>query len=213
MIQSLLSGISGLKAFKSSLDVIGNNIANINTTAYKASRASFKEMLAQTLKPASGPSSTSGGTNPFQVGLGVTVGSVDTDQKQGAMLATGRETDLAIEGNGYFALSGGNKVLYTRDGAFSLDASNNLVSASTGLYVLGWMADPSTGEIDTSAPITAESKITIPVGKLALARQTSLINISGNLDATASEGESYSIRFSIYDSLGVMHDVDMVFTK
>lgn len=213
MIQSLFSGISGLKAFKSSLDVIGNNIANVNTTAYKASRASFKEMLAQTLKPATAPSSTSGGTNPFQVGLGVMVGSVDTDQRQGAMLATGRETDLAIEGAGYFALSGGDRVLYTRDGAFALDASNNLVSAATGLYVLGWMADANTGEIDTSAPVTADSRIAIPVGKLALSRQTSLVSISGNLDATASEGESYSIRFSIYDSLGVMHDIGILFTK
>jgi len=213
MIQALLSGISGMKAFKSSLDVIGNNIANINTTAYKASRASFKEMLAQTLKPASGPSSTTGGVNPFEVGLGVMVASVDTDQRQGAMLATGRETDLAIEGNGYFALSGGGRVSFTRDGTFALDAANNLVSTSTGLYVLGWMGDPNTGEIDTSSPITADSRISIPVGKLALAKQTSVINVAGNLDASAAEGNTYSIRFTIYDSLGLMHDVEMSFTK
>ncbi|MGQ9454274.1 MAG: flagellar hook protein FlgE [Armatimonadota bacterium] len=213
MIQALLSGVSGMKAFKSSLDVIGNNIANVNTTAFKASRASFKEMLAQTLKPASGPSSVGGGTNPFEIGLGVTVGSIDTDLSQGAMLSTGRDADLAIEGNGYFVLSSGEKMSYTRDGSFALDAANNLVSSSTGLYVLGWTADPNTGEIDTSAPINADSKIAIPIGKLSVARQTSTIRVGGNLDAIASVGDSRSIRFTIYDSLGAMHDVEMVFTK
>ena len=213
MIQAMFSGISGMKAFKSSLDVIGNNIANVNTTAYKAGRATFKEMLAQTMTPASAPSATSGGTNPSQVGLGVIIGSIDTDQSQGSMLATGRGTDLAIEGNGLFALGNNSRIFYTRDGSFSLDAEHNLVGSSTGLKVLGWTADPTTGVIDTTAPITAGSQITIPVGGLSVARQTSSINVGGNLDASAAVGDDYAITFDIYDSLGLTHRIQVTFTK
>jgi len=213
MIQAMFSGISGMKAFKSSLDVIGNNIANVNTTAYKAGRATFKDMLAQTMISASSPSATNGGTNPSQVGLGVRIGSIDTDQGQGSMLATGRGTDLAIEGNGLLALGNSTRIFYTRDGSFSLDADNNLVSASSGLRVLGWTADPTSGLIDTTAPITAASKINIPVGGLSVARQTSEVKIGGNLDASAALGTGYPIRFAIYDSLGLTHEVEMTFTK
>jgi flagellar hook protein FlgE len=209
----MFSGISGMKAFKSSLDVIGNNIANVNTTAYKAGRAAFKELLAQTMLPASAPSAISGGTNPSQVGLGVIIGSIDTDQGQGSMLATGRGTDLAIEGNGLFALGNNSRVFYSRDGSFSLDAEHNLVSSSSGLLVLGWTADPTTGLVDTTAPVTASSKINIPVGGLSVARQTSSANIGGNLDASAAVGTKCPIRFAIYDSLGLTHEVDMTFTK
>lgn len=213
MIQAMYSGISGMKAFKSSLDVIGNNVANVNTTAYKAGRATFKEMLSQTLAGASTPSANLGGTNPSQVGLGVLVGSVDTDQGQGSLTSTGRTTDLAIEGNGYFAISDGTRAYYTRDGSFALDAWNNLVSTGTGLRVLGWMADVDTGEVDTTRPVNAESSLEIPVGNLSIARQTSSITIGGNLDASSAAGAKYPVRFSIYDSLGLTHDLRVEFTK
>ena len=213
MIQAMFSGISGMKAFKASLDVIGNNIANVNTTAYKSGRATFKEMLAQTMTPASAPSATGGGTNPSQVGLGVVIGSIDTDQTEGSMTNTGRSTDLAIEGDGLFALGNNTRIFYTRDGSFSLDAEHNLVSASTGLKVLGWTANPTTGVTDTTAPVTAASQINIPIGGLSVARQTANVDLGGNLDASAAVGAAYSIKFSVYDSLGVPHDVDMTFTK
>ena len=216
MIQAMYSGIAGMKAFKSSLDVIGNNIANVNTTAYKAGRATFKEMLSQTLSGATGPGENRGGVNPSQIGLGVSMGSVDINSSQGSMTSTGRTTDLAIEGSGYFALGGGGTSRYTRDGSFSLDSEFNLVSGSTGYNVLGWSADPNTGEVDTTQPITDSSSIKIPIGGLSVARQTSVIDVSGNLNASAEVGETSGtreIKFDVYDSLGLSHDMTMVFTK
>jgi flagellar hook protein FlgE len=213
MIQAMYSGISGMKAFKASLDVIGNNIANVNTVAYKAARASFKEMFNQTLRNASAPVDGSGGINPSQVGLGVVVGSIDTDGSQGSMTATGRANDLAIEGNGFFALSNGSRTFFTRDGSFALDAEHNLVSAATGMRVLGWTANSATGALDTTTPVTAGSSIQIPIGGMSVARQTEHVSLGGNLDASAAEDAEYSIKFSVYDSLGVTHEVNVKFTK
>jgi flagellar hook protein FlgE len=213
MIQAMYSGISGMKAFKASLDVIGNNVANVNTVAYKSQKTSFKEMFSQTLRSASAPSDTAGGTNPSQVGLGVTVGSIDTDGTQGSLTATGQANDLAVEGNGYFAVSNGTRTYFTRDGSFERDAENRLVSSGTGLTVLGWTADATTGVLDTTAPITASSVIEIPVGTLSVARQTENVTLGGNLDASAAEGDTYSVEFSVYDSLGVTHAVNITFTK
>ncbi|MHB9037027.1 MAG: flagellar hook protein FlgE [Armatimonadota bacterium] len=214
MIQAMQSGISGMKAFKSALDVIGNNIANVNTTGYKAGRATFKEMLSQTMTAPSGPTANRGGINASQVGLGVMIGSVDVNNTQGSSQATGRGTDLMIEGNGFFALGGGDKIAYTRDGGFSLDAQYNLVSASSGMRVLGWKADQNTGVVDTSSPITGSSSIQIPVGGMSVARQTSVIDVSGNLDASAVVGsDPYEIKFDLYDSLGLTHQMQVKFTK
>ncbi|MCE5198763.1 MAG: flagellar hook protein FlgE [Armatimonadota bacterium] len=216
MIQAMYSGISGMKAFKSSLDVIGNNIANTNTVGYKAGRATFKEMLAQTLTSGSAPSENRGGVNASQLGLGVVMGSIDTNDSQGSMTATGRNTDLAIEGNGLFALGGGDKVAYTRDGSFTLDGQYNLVSSSSGLKVLGWAADLTTGEIDTSKPVTGNSGIRIPIGSLSVARQTSQIDLAGNLDASADVGDADDVvplKFDIYDSLGLTHEMRVEFKK
>ena len=213
MIQAMYSGISGMKAFKSYLDVIGNNIANVNTVAYKASNATFKELMIQTISGASAPTASRGGTNPSQVGLGVMIGAVSVDESQGSMQATGRQTDLGIEGNGFFTLSDGQSMLFTRDGAFALDAQNNLVSVSNGLKLLGWTADSATGSIDTSAQITGASSIAIPVGSLSLARQTSLVEISSNLDATTAQGDAVDVKFDVFDSLGVSHGVRIEFTK
>ncbi len=213
MIQAMYSGIAGMKAFKNCLDVIGNNIANINTIAYKASRSTFKEMMSQTLKAASGPSGGKGGTNPVQVGLGGVVGSIDTDQTQGSLFSTGRITDLAIEGNGFFAVGDGDRIFYTRDGSFTLDANNTLVMSGSGMRVLGWTADSITGLVDTTQPIGPNSRIEIPVGSLSVARQTSLINISGNLDALSAPGDQHTVTFHIYDSLGITHEVRVQFTK
>lgn len=213
MIQAMYSGISGMKAFKSNLDVIGNNIANVNTIGYKAARATFKEMLSQTIQGASAPTSGRGGTNPYQIGLGVVIGSIDVDGSQGSMQSTGRQTDLAIEGNGFFALGDGKGIVYTRDGSLALDSQNNLVSASTGLRLLGWTADPSTGTLDTSAAITGASGIRIPIGSLSLARQTSEMQLTGNLNAAYALDDSDPIKFEVFDSLGLSHEIEMVFTK
>lgn len=206
----MYSGIAGLKAFKSSLDVIGNNIANVNTISYKAGRVTFKEALSQTIAGATGPSEARGGTNPVQLGLGVTVGAIDSNMADGSPQSTGRQTDLMIEGGGYFVLGDGAKKVYTRDGAFGLDAQNNLVSGSTGMNVLGWQVDPLTGAVDSSGQITS---INIPVGLLSTARATSRVDIGGNLNGSEAEGASRSIEGQVYDSLGVLHKQTIKFTK
>ncbi len=212
MLQAMYSAISGMNAFSNSLDVIGNNIANINTTAFKSGTASFKDMLSQTLAGASAPTATAGGTDPTQVGLGVEIGGIVTDETEGSDVSTGRATDLAIDGNGYFALGDGDQTCYTRDGSFSLDAQYNLVS-SNGMKVLGWMADPSTGNIDTSAAVSANSGIQIPIGGMSLAEQTSNVTAQGNLDAGAADGAQTSMEFPVFDSLGATHDVTVNFEK
>jgi len=212
----MYSGVAGLKAFKSDLDVIGNNIANVNTVAYKAGRVTFKDALSQTMAGASGPVGSRGGSNPIQVGLGVVVGSVDENITDGSPQSTGRQTDLAINGNGYFAVGDGAKTVYTRDGSFVLDAQNNLVSGSSGMKVLGWTADPNTGILDVSAPVTPKSGINIPIGSLTTARQTSTAELVGNLNAIAdpaNPSDVWNAESQIYDSLGVLHKLSINFQK
>ncbi len=149
MLRSLFSGVSGMKSQQTKMDVIGNNIANAITTAFKSSRVMFKDMLSQTIQSASAPAATDpqfsvGGTNPKQAGLGVAIAGVDTDMSQGALQPTGRSTDLAIQGNGFFIVNNVEPVApnalgyprFTRDGGFTLDAKGYLVT-SEGLHVLG----------------------------------------------------------------------------
>ncbi|MFQ3548307.1 MAG: flagellar hook protein FlgE [Armatimonadota bacterium] len=211
MIQAMFSGISGMRAFKSSLDVIGNNIANVNTTAYKAARSTFKEALAQTIKSPSGPTDTRGGVNPSQIGLGTIFASVDLNMNQGSLMPTGRPTDLAIDGAGMFVVANGTRMAFTRDGAFELDAQNNLVSSGTGMKVLGWNANLNTFTVDTSQAVTANSGINIPVGDLSIARATTALSIGGNLDASSAVGEIRTVDFDVYDSLGITHRVSAEF--
>lgn len=138
MIRSLYSAISGLKNHQVKMDVIGNNIANVNTTGFKRSRVTFSTMLSQTLKGASEPiPGTVGGTNPIQVGLGVTLGSIDQIMTQGSVQSTGNPTDMMIQGPGFFLLTtDGTDTVYSRSGAFSLDALGNLVDPASGAQVL-----------------------------------------------------------------------------
>jgi flagellar hook protein FlgE len=196
------------------MDVISNNIANINTIGFKSSRVSFRETLSQTLRGATGPGASGiGGINPIQVGLGASVGSIDVNHTQGSLLPTGKPTDVAVEGNGFLIVSDGQGKFYTRDGSLQLDGEGTLVAAGSGLKVLGWTADPFTGSINNLDPITANSEMRLPLGQLAVARQTSRIGIGGNLDAEAAAGESYAVSAQVYDSLGVAHPMSVIFTK
>ncbi len=213
MIQALYNGVSGLRAHKTEMDVISNNIANVNTVGFKSSRVSFKEMFDQTLKGATAPSKGGvGGTNPMQLGLGVNIASIDTDQTQGAPQSTGRPMDCAVDGDGFFMLSNGQSKFYTRDGAFKTDSQGSLVSSSSGLKVLGWTADAS-GKIDASVPISAASSISMPIGKFAVARQTTDLIGGGNINADLAVGESASMSAGIYDTLGKLHNLTIKFTK
>lgn len=141
MIRSMYSGVSGMRNNQTKMDVIGNNIANVSTTAFKSGRVRFQDMFSQTISSAQGPTATGrGGVNPQQIGQGVTIAAIDTLFEPGSLQPTGRDLDLAIEGEGFFIVSEDRAGLvqrYTRDGAFFKDTEGNLTTSS-GLRVLGY---------------------------------------------------------------------------
>ena len=139
MLRSLYSGISGLRAHQTMLDVTGNNIANVNTAGFKASSTQFQDTLSQMTQGASGPQAETGGSNPAQIGLGVRVAGVSTNFAQGSSQSTGRATDMMISGDGFFVTSKGGQQLFTRAGAFNPDAAGQLVSPDGGI-LQGWTA-------------------------------------------------------------------------
>jgi len=136
MMRSLYSAVSALRAHQTRMDVIGNNIANVNTYGFKKSRATFQDIFYQTLRSGSEPSANLGGTNPQQIGLGAGLGTIDTFHTQGTAAPTGRGTDLMIQGDGFFVLTDGTNTYYTRAGNFDFDAEGNLVQPGTGYYVV-----------------------------------------------------------------------------
>jgi flagellar hook protein FlgE len=182
MMSSLFAGVSGLRNHQVRMNVVGDNIANINTIGFKSGRVTFREALVQNLKGAGRPSGTIGGTNPQQLGLGMSVGSVDNLFQQGGLESTGQVTDLAIQGNAFFVLSDGNGEFYTRAGAFGFDAESHLVDPSTGMFVMGRMADV-TGTIPPTSPI---DNIRLPFGQQDPARATSRVELANNLNASAT---------------------------
>ena len=141
MLRSLYSAISGLKNHQVKMDVIGNNIANVNTTGFKRSRVTFSTMLSQTMRGASSPSANQGGTNPAQIGLGSMLGSIDQIMTQGSSQSTGKDTDVMIQGSGFFVLQNNGQTVYSRSGAFSQDSNGNLIDPGTGAKVMGYMWD------------------------------------------------------------------------
>jgi len=181
MMRSLWSGVSGLNAHQVAMDVEANNIANVNTVGFKYSRTNFANLLAQTVKSATAPQGNLGGKNSLQIGLGVTVSSVETMFRQGSIQNTDKNTDMAINGDGFFVVSddGGKTYKYTRAGDFTFDANGNFVDPN-GFIVQGWLADPDTYQIDTSAGI---KPISIPPGLTTPAKETSIIQIKANLNS------------------------------
>lgn len=208
MMRSMSLAISALRNHQVFMDVISSNISNVNTTGFKGSRVSFQELLNQTLRGSSAPRGGTGGLNPIQIGLGMALGGVDTLFTQGSLQDTGKSTDLAIQGDGFFTLDSGDGYLYARDGNLDLGLDGSLVNLSTGMKVMGWAADAS-GNIDTALPL---SDIQIPFGQ-SMARATGQMNLQGNLDAEAAAGTTVTATTNIYDSLGVSHDVTLTFTK
>lgn len=210
MIRSMFTGVSGLRNHQAMMDVIGNNVANVNTIGFKSSMVTFSDILSQTIAGASAPQAGAGGINAQQIGLGMKVASVTDLHTQGALMSTGRVTDLAIQGDGFFVVNDGTRNLYTRAGNFTLDADGNLVSSATGYIVQGWLADTS-GSIDTNTTVT---DISIPAATTTMAPQaTSSTNWAGNLDASESVGGSVVTTITIYDSQGGTHQLMVTFTK
>lgn len=215
MMRSLYSGISGLKVHQIQMDVIGNNIANVNTIAYKSSRVTFQEILNQTLKNASAPSQIGdrGGTNPQQIGLGVSLATIDVLHTRTGVQRTDKATDLAIDGEGYFVVTDGINEYYTRAGSFDIDVEGNLVYPG-GFKVLGWSEltrDPQTGieHVNTTGiprPINLS-------GLSMTAKATDIIRFEGNLDGNSSIGDEITYSSSVFDSQGNEHKIDFVFTK
>jgi len=205
---SIFTGVAGLQTYQRAVDVIANNIANVNTIGFKSARVSFAEALAQTLRAGS-----EAGTNPMQIGLGVGLASIENLMGQGNLKSTGRPTDVAVLGDGFFVLSDGQKIVFTRAGVFQLDGKNRLVSASNGMRLLGWLADRTTGTIDTTANVDAGTQIVIPIGTRLTARQTTSAVYQGNLDASQDPAVPVATSFTIYDSLGAAHQITIEFTK
>jgi len=176
---ALSAGVTGLQAHQKMLDIAGNNLANVNTTAFKTSRVTFSELLSETIQKASQPTSTSGGTNPQQMGSGVGISGISPNMTQGNIVNTGNSLDVALEGEGYFVLSDGSQNLYTRAGAFAVDADSNLVDPATGYRV---QRIGNVGESD-GFQIAGVSDIHVPYDVTMEANATTSITVQGNLSA------------------------------
>jgi len=190
MLRSLFTGISGLRNHQTLLDVIGNNISNVNTVGFKKSRVEFRDLLYQSIQSGSAPQAGRGGTNPKQIGLGAQIAAISTIHTQGALENTGNESDLAIQGNGFFIVSDGSRDLYTRAGNFEVDANGNLVNPE-GYILQGWSVD-SSGNVSNVL-----TDVNIPIGQKLAANATTTVDYSCNLDSSAprvvTEDESFTI--------------------
>ena len=210
MLRSMYSGISGLRSHQTMMDVVGNNIANVNTTGYKSSATVFQDVLSQTLQGAGAPANGRGGTNPAQVGLGVKVAGINTNFQQGASQSTGRATDLAIQGDGFFAVRQGQESIYTRSGSFNFDQSGTLVS-STGAVVQGWLARD--GVVNPNGPL---EDIRLPIGQTLAPEQTVNVRFGGNIPATpydAARPVVLNPGVTVYDAQGMPIKVSLSFTQ
>lgn len=221
MMRSMFSGVSGLRSHQTRMDVIGNNIANVNTVGFKSGRVTFQEIFSQTIRGAGSPDSATGrgGVNPMQIGLGIGVGSVDTIMTRGSSQRTDNPTDLSIEGEGFFIVKGGNADAYkfTRAGNFGIDRLGNLVTGS-GFNVMGWQQYTSNGdgtyEFDTEQELEA---INLYEKRLINPRASTKAIFTGNLDAATKKasGSNYQITvpMRVYDSLGNDYTVNLKFMK
>lgn len=200
MLRSLNSSISGLRNHQTRMDVIGNNIANVNTVGYKSSRVTFEESMAQLLSGSSRPPGDGGGVNPMQVGLGMNIGSIDTRLSQGNLESTGQITDLSIEGKAYFAVSDGAGTYYSRNGAFQFDSQGYMVLPTNGMVLQGKMADPQ----GTFQPGTPIENIRVPFNDQSPARATTEVKFARNLDS-----DSYAKGSIIYTQRFLHHAQDV----
>jgi flagellar hook protein FlgE len=177
LTSTLFTGLSGLDVNQTRLNVVGNNIANVNTVAFKSSSVLFSPQFYVTDQPGSAPDSTFGGTNPSQHGLGAQVAAIETDFTPGAINSTGVDTQMAVNGNGFFVVNSNAGQQFTRDGSFALNSSNNLVTTG-GAFVQGYGVDLNGNIINGNL-----QPITIPLGQLTETKATSNATLQGNLNA------------------------------
>ncbi|GIW79746.1 MAG: flagellar hook protein FlgE [Gemmatales bacterium] len=214
MINAIFAGESALLAFQRQLDVIGNNVANSNTTGFKSQTVGFADLLYQTLQLGVAPQGNIGGLNPLQKGLGVRVASISTDFTQGTLTPTGDPFNVAISGNGFFVLDNGSDQLFTRDGTFGVNADGFLVHAGTGFFV---QRSGTVGEGGAGLPafqVGGDNRIVIPpIGTAVPGQATANVTLQGNLDAATPIGGSTSSNITIFDSQGNSHVLTLLFTK
>jgi flagellar hook protein FlgE len=192
--------LTGLEANSVAMDTIGNNLANLNTTAFKEQTTSFADLFYQNI-------GTTGSNDALQVGLGTRVAGTDSDFSQGSLTTTTNSTDMALNGSGFFVAQQGGVQSLTRDGNFQLDLSGNLITNS-GQSVMGYAAQ--NGAINTNAPLVP---LSVPVDGTQAAAATQNFGITANLDAGAAVGTSFTSSLSVYDSLGTSHTATVDFTK
>lgn len=192
--------LTGLKADSTALNTIADNLANMNTTAFKSQTAQFSDLFYQQIGFA-------GAGDPIQEGAGTRVADIGTDFTQGSINSTGSSTDVALDGNGFFVVGNSSAYDLTRAGNFSLDSNGNLITQN-GLNVLGYSA--TNGVVNTSSPLT---NINIPVGQVEPPNATTTMNMTANLDATSAAGASFPGQITIYDSLGVSHIATVTYTQ
>jgi len=207
MLRSLYSGISGLRAHQTMLDVTGNNIANVNTTAFKASATQFQDTLSQLTQGAGGPGTTTGGTNPAQVGLGVQVAGIATNFAQGSSQATGKASDMLISGDGFFITQQGGETVYSRAGSFDFDSAGRLVTPS-GAIVQGWGA--VNGVVNEGGAV---GDLSLPVNAVIPGTATSSVAMTGTLPSDAVGGTQLLRDVKVFDASGAARTVSLTFTK
>ena len=185
-MRSLWSGVSGIKNHQTRMDVIGHNVSNVNTHGYKSERVNFMDMISQTVSDAAAPQENIGGVNPQQVGLGMMVSSIDKLMTQGSLQNTGKNTDMAISGEGFFVIKDGNKQFYTRAGFFDIDRDGYYVHPGTGLKVQGWNAKTdASGKRFVNSSGSVED-IRLPMYAKQGAKATSTVKYESNLNASVS---------------------------
>ena len=209
MLKSLFAGVSGLQSHQVAMDIESNNIANVNTTGFKYSRANFSDLLAQTRSIATAPQGELGGKNAVQVGLGSTVSSATTIFAQGSIQNSDKNTDIAVQGDGFFIVSpdGGKNYKYTRAGDFKFDANGNFVD-NNGFIVQGWVRDEVTGKVDATAPI---ENINIPPGLTTPASPTTEVVLKANLNSgtlVESFSPAYQVESGLASTTTDLHALD-----
>jgi flagellar hook protein FlgE len=217
MMRALFAGVSGLRNNQTRMDVIGNNIANVNTVAFKSSRVTFAESFNQLLQGATRPPANSGGRNPMQIGNGMNIASIDTKFTQGTIENTGVKTDVAITGDAFFMVKGNGKTLYTRAGNFQFDANGRLVAPSNGYIVQGINADPL-GNFSSSSAVT---DIDLTINQKSPARATTQLSLAGNLNLTqpitsttpTTVSQPHQMSITVYDTAGQAHNLVMTFDQ
>lgn len=225
MMGSMMSGISGLRNHQTAMDVVGNNIANVNTAGFKASRILFSQVFSDTMANATAPNSDTGtgGTNPMQVGMGSTVSSIDMLYTEGNIERTDNPLDVSIDGNGLFITKANDSSSYTftRAGAFGVDKNGNLVTSS-GAKVCGWQKRIESDELadeDTFAttmdvePINIYKDLYNGNKKIIEPQPTTAVILSGNLNANTDSGTTVGVPLTLYDNYGNEIQATMNFTK